>query len=518
MFSRVFHIFFTILKFYFLELPKEARIRKILEELGGAFVKFGQILALRSDLVSENLALELLHLLDEMPQIPEEKIRQIIEQELGRPAEEVFSSFDKAPLASASFAQVYRACTWNNEQVIVKIQRPGMAEVIRIDIKIFYCLAWLLDFFGYFGPLRPKQAVKEFSKWTLLELDYLREAKMAEYFKLHAPPGVKIPKVFWSLTTKNILVEEYMEGISLKQLLINKPPSFFNPKLISSRLIENIMHQYFILGQFHGDPHAGNIIISRDNALNLVDFGIVGQNTFQSRIAMAHFVQYAMNKDYNKAFTAFLHLGAARQLQKHLPYLINDKGFMDRFMKYFPVFKTILSKKFARITGKWHKAIISQSAAFSEKSAAKTFLKFLKMAGIYRITVSSEIVLFIKTLIAADALSLKINPEFNLAETINRVFKQPEYAELFSMEAKFKLIEPLKTTLPKKNSEKTESLKDYYAEWFYQIMEKHKKEFSNELSKQELLKSPVRLADEPIKPGKVPDWLIKMRQALLPKQ
>lgn len=515
----MFMIIFIISKYYLKNLPRAVRIRLIIQTLGGAFVKFGQMLALRSDLISSALAYEFLNLLDRMPPIPKEEIRTAVHQELGKEIEEIFMDFKFSPLATASFAQVHRAVTFANEQIVVKIQRPQIAQILESDFKILYFLASFIDFFGYKSPVRAKDMFREFAQWTWRELDYLLEAKNAENLQIQQKNSliVKFPKIFWECTTKKILVEEFIEGMNIKNLLLeNKPLESFDPKIVSHRLVENAMREYFLWGRFHADPHAGNIMIN-GNSIGYVDFGIVGEGTLEQRIAMANFVKHTANKNYPQAITAFLHLGLTERFCRDLPYLLGDEKFMDLFIRGVGVFKQIVTKRFAKIVNLWHEAIGKNDAPLSKKSAAKVFLKFLRIARSYRISLNPQIVIFIKTLIAVDTISLTLNPQFNLVQTIQQVFNQSEYAGLFSPEAvgiSNSGLAQLDKPVAKKDPHKTQTLKDYYKEWFYEFAEKHEKEFRVAFKMEEQKNINKKLTEVNVGKEKLPYWIIDIQQAL----
>ena len=515
----MFMIIFIISKYYLKNLSSAVRIRLIIQNLGGAFVKFGQMLALRSDLISSALAYEFLNLLDRMPPIPKEEIRATVRQELGKEIEEIFLYFEFSPLATASFAQVHRAVTFTSEQVVVKVQRPEIIQILKSDFEILRFLARLIDFFGYKSPVRAKDMFNEFAKWTWRELDYLLEAKNAENLRIQQKYSLetKFPKIFWQYTTKKILVEEFIEGTNIKNLLlVNKLMESFDPKMVSHRLVENAMLEYFLCGRFHADPHAGNIIVN-GNSIGYVDFGIVGEGTLEQRIAMANFVKNTVDKNYAKAITAFLHLGLVEQFCRDLPYLLGDGKFTDLFIKGLDILKQIITKHFAKIVNLWHETIGKNGVPFSEKSAAKVFLKFLRIARIYRISLNPQIVIFIKTLIAVDAISLTLNPQFNLVQTIRQVFNQPQYVGLFSPESTEILnnrLAQLDKPVAKKDPDKTQKLKDYYKEWFFKLAEKHEREFrvAFKMEKEKITnKKPTEIN---VGKEKLPNWIIDIQQSL----
>ena len=476
----------------------------IFQNLEGVFIKLGQILALRSDIVSGPLALELLNLLDQANQIPWKTVREVISHELSGKPKEVFLEFEETPIAAASFAQIHRAKTWDGEAVIVKVQRPEILKQIEIDFLLLRRFARLIDWF-WSSPVKARKIISEFEAWTKQELDYIQEGKNCE--------ALGGPKVFWQYTTKRILVEEFVEGVSLKEVIAN--PYLFSEidgELISKKLIEDTMRQYFLNGFYHADPHPGNILVNNHNSLVYVDFGIVGTNQLEQRLAMANFVRHAISGNYHMAVSFFLHLGTVKRLKADLPYLLQDEKFMDLFTAGLAVLKNAVIDRFARIMDRWFRAVASRQALFHEKSAAKTFLEFLRLAGSYGIVLDRELVIFVKTLAAVDAISLKINQNFNLLAVIREVFAQPEYASLFNREglAVLDLVWDKSETVLKKDSEKNVILKEYYLNWFARIAERHEKQFRQAFKKQERKEQPAPAAGQ--------SWIASMQQALKHKK
>ncbi len=262
------------------ELPHnpEARLRMALEELGPAFVKVGQLLSTRADLLPPSLTRELSHLQDEVAPFPSAKAREIIETGLKAPLEQIFKSFDAEPLAAASIGQVHRAVLKNGDTVAVKVKRPGIDLLIKNDLDILVELAMLVErragagAFYQFGDI-----AREIRKIILRELDYQAEARNAQRLRqnLGDSESVYVPRVYWEYTTHDILTLEYRQGISLSRYM-QSPLSGTDPEHIAEILTESFFQQVFIYGFFHGDPHPGNIAILPDGRLFFMDFGSAG--------------------------------------------------------------------------------------------------------------------------------------------------------------------------------------------------------------------------------------------------
>jgi ubiquinone biosynthesis protein len=257
------------------DLP--VRLRKTLEYLGPVFVKFGQILSTRSDLLPKEYIEELEHLQSHVPPFSYAEAQSIIEQDFKKPVHAVFKTFSKTPFASASLGQVYEATLKTGEKVAVKVQRPGAKKRVKTDIQVLYLAAHLIE--KYMPALRAynlRAIIDEFSRWTLNELDYRKEAGNCEIFAnfFKDDPQVYSPKVFWEHSSASVLTLEFINGHSLSQIIANKA----NPKRkeIARLLADAFIKQCFDYGFFHADPHPGNIFIIEKDKLMLLDFGMVG--------------------------------------------------------------------------------------------------------------------------------------------------------------------------------------------------------------------------------------------------
>ncbi|HZJ02086.1 MAG TPA: AarF/UbiB family protein [Thermoleophilia bacterium] len=253
-------------------------IREFLEELGPSFVKFGQLLSTRSDLLPHEIVSELVKLQDSVPAFPVEEARAVLREDLGLTAERLFESFEPVPIAAASIGQVHRAVLPGGMQVVVKVQRPRAMGQIERDIDLLYQIAELLsEHFGERLVVDPVKVVDEFAHGISAELDYTLEGRNAERFAANfsAEPAVAIPRVFWTHSSRRVLTLEWQEGLTLNQL------DFETLTLAERyRLAETISRTWFkqILedGFFHGDPHPANITYIDPDHIALLDFGIAG--------------------------------------------------------------------------------------------------------------------------------------------------------------------------------------------------------------------------------------------------
>ncbi|MEJ2254932.1 MAG: AarF/ABC1/UbiB kinase family protein [Nitrospirota bacterium] len=282
-------------------------VRETIEKLGPTFVKFGQFLSIRPDLVPPEFCEELRKLQDEVPPFSFEFARAEIEKELGHAYTEIFSEFNKAPVASASVSQVHRARLKTGEEVAVKVQRPGVREKMETDILIMLSLAALMErFIPSVRTNRPRMLVKEFSRWTDRELDFSKEGKNAIQFSycFKDYPRIKFPKVFLRYTTEKVLVMEFIKGVNILEV----PREEAERKAIAHLVADSMLKQIFVDGFFHGDPHPGNLFLVEGNTVAYLDFGIVGYLTRELREWSFDILYGIAERDVNRIIDSFLEL------------------------------------------------------------------------------------------------------------------------------------------------------------------------------------------------------------------
>lgn len=252
------------------------RVRVAMEALGGAYVKLGQLLSLRPDLVPLEYCEEFKKLLDSASPVSFEEVKCVVEQELKQPLSAVFESFSQRPLGSASVAQVHRAVLKSGGVVVVKVLRPGVAQEFKADIEIMYYFARKMQqhLKNVFSPV---QIVEEFEKYTCQELDFLVEARHLERFhQLFAKyPKIVVPRVHWRETAHSVLVMEYLDGVKLSD--IGSLPKTVDRKSLACQILDVCLAQVFELGVFHADIHPGNVLLLPRGRIGLLDFGIVGE-------------------------------------------------------------------------------------------------------------------------------------------------------------------------------------------------------------------------------------------------
>jgi ubiquinone biosynthesis protein len=257
------------------QVPFARRLRHALEECGGMFVKMGQVASTRSDLVSPPVAEELSHLQDHVAPAAPDGVRELLEDELDAPVDEVFAEFDWEPLAAASIGQVHRARLHGGQQVIVKVQRPGIAHSVNRDLDVLDELAGMVEQRTTWGAeYQVCDLADEFSERLQEELDFDIEARNAADIaaNLDDDSGVRIPAVFHDLTSRRVLVMEWLDGVSVRETDAIDALGVDRREL-AEELLRNMMQQMLVDAQYHADPHPGNVMVLRDGRLALIDFG-----------------------------------------------------------------------------------------------------------------------------------------------------------------------------------------------------------------------------------------------------
>jgi len=366
-------------------------LRQTLEKLGPTYVKLGQILSLRTDLVGERIAKEFSKLQNRVEPFPPEEARSILKAELGRDADLVFIAFDPEPIAAASLSQVHRAFLPDGQKVAVKIQRPGIRETIEADIHILLHLAASIEkFIPESKTFKPVKLVQEFADWTIRELDFGVEGHNADRFRaMYAGnPHVKIPKVHWEYTTPRILTMEFVDGVAaddaegMRRLGIN-------PHTVARYGIRALLTQFVKEGFFHADPHPGNYFALPGNKVCFQDFGMVGYLDRQQR------------QEIVSCFLAFTKHDGESFLQ-HVMHLMKPDPASDLAGFSKDVFE-ILNEFF-----------------YSPKtpSIAKSLFRILNRAPARGISVPADLALFAKAFVTTEAMGLKLWPDFNLNDEL----------------------------------------------------------------------------------------------------
>jgi ubiquinone biosynthesis protein len=310
---------------------RAARARMVLEELGPTFLKMGQILSTRPDLLPVEFMRELSRLQDDVPSFPYPEVVAVIETELQQPLEKTFLNFEERPLAAASIGQVHRAQLLNGTHVVVKVQRPGIKRTIEVDLEIMLHLASLMErHLEGWNVQRPTRVVEEFARTLGKELDYTLEAAYAERFarQFEGESEVYVPQIYRDATTSRVLTMEYIRGIK-PTALDRLEEEGLDRKKIAKAGLTLIMKQIFVHGFFHADPHPGNVFVLPGNVICYIDFGMMGRLNRDTREHFADLLMSIVRRNEKEAADALLSLTLSDD-EPDYPALERDVAeFMD---------------------------------------------------------------------------------------------------------------------------------------------------------------------------------------------
>lgn len=374
-------------------LPWTTRIRMALTELGPTFIKLGQLLSTRPDVVGVALARELEELQEHVAADPPQVVRQIITEELHRSVEEVFDEFHDEPLASASIGQVHRARLKTGETVVVKVQHPAIEEKLIVDLEILNGLAFLAERIPDFQLYRPMAVVAELRRTLVRELDFVRELRNLQEFRANfaSTPKVRIPQAFPNLSTKKILVLEYLDGMKLTEPERLKELSVDFDE-VARRGAQAYLKMIFEDGLYHADPHPGNIMVFPDGSIGLLDFGMVGRLDDRLRERVQELIAALVGQDSERLSIIVSEVGAA-PLSLDRAALGLDLADFVAYYGHMPV------------------------EQFDLGGALNEMIEILRR---YRIILPARIALLLKTLIVLEGTAQLLSPKFHLLEIIQQ--------------------------------------------------------------------------------------------------
>jgi ubiquinone biosynthesis protein len=400
--------------------PRAERMQAALEDLGGTWIKLGQALALRFDLLPADYCLQFFQLLNQVRPFPAAAVRQVVEQELGRPIEQVFRSFDFQPLAAASVGQVHRAELPDGAAVVVKVQRPDIRDLVRADLRLMRAFAAVLDAFPLLGRFHARELVREFGRWTEEELDYRMEARHAEVLRENAgdDPLEYNPRVYADYTTSRVLTMEYLSGVAVIDIItaLRRDDRAFLDELaarghdtrrIASHIVWNALNQIYRVGYFHADPHPANLIVLPNDAIGYVDFGIVGKPDEQMTDSLRYFAQSLFAGQVEKAVDEFMRLltpsrhtdvaAARRDLITALKnYLESERVTPDGFAPSEDIFE----------------------------------IEMLSLVRQHAMALAPDAVRYLKAVLTAEAMVKELDPRFDLRAHENRFFERLMHIEI----------------------------------------------------------------------------------------
>jgi len=379
-------------------LPVPERLRLSFEELGPTFVKLGQLLATRSDLIPEAYVEEFSKLQDNVSTVPFEEIRSFVEQDLKRSLNEIFSEFDTTPKAAASIAQVHFATLKSGEKVAVKIQRPGIDKIIQNDISILRGLAVLLEkYIPEVEPFNPVGLVEEFFQSIVFELDFRVECNNIRKIKnnLKELTKISIPKVYEEFSTSKILVLEQFDGIrfSDREAILK---AGIEPREILEIGADAFFHMVMHDGVFHGDLHPGNLFVLSNGNIGIIDFGIVGRLGRRVKDSIISMFIAIMDEDYESLASEYLFL-CSPSAETDVNLL--QKDLMDTLSPYVGM-------------------------SLGDVNAGKLLLRSTHIAAEHRLKVPRELMLLFRAIMTIDGLGKKLDPHFDVIQLGNRLAKQ----------------------------------------------------------------------------------------------
>lgn len=375
------------------------RLRRALEELGPSFIKLGQILSTRPDLIPPDYVEEFSNLQDNVPPFAFDEAAGQIRTELGREIEELFTKLDPAPIASASLSQVHRGTLKDGTEVAVKIQRPGVKRLIESDISLLYLLAKLAE--NGIPELRlytPQKVVREFERAIIKELDFTIEAANAERFRRNfdGDEEVYFPKIYSELSGKKILTMDFVEGVKIT----DAPLCGYDPKLIASRGLRAVVEMVFRDGFFHADPHPANVFVMEGNRLAYLDLGQVGRVNEEVRGKMLLMLLAITREDFDEVVRIFYRIGIKEGDVEKSEF---EADVIDICEKHF-----------------------GKPLKYMELGA---FLKdIIEGAFRHRIRIPPEYALMCKALVTMEGVGKRLDPEINIFKEshpyLTRIFKK----------------------------------------------------------------------------------------------
>ncbi|WP_240126928.1 ubiquinone biosynthesis regulatory protein kinase UbiB [Thermomonas alba] len=373
-------------------LPRGARLRLALQELGPIFVKFGQVLSTRRDLLPPDIADELALLQDRVAPFPGEQARALVEQALGRAIESAYASFDTVPLASASIAQVHAATLHDGREVVVKVLRPGIDRQIEADIALLRAIAALVErAHPRADKIRPREVVAEIENTLAAELDLLREAGNASLLRRNwaGSPDLYVPEVVWSHTAERALTLERVRGIPSDDIAALDAAGI-DRRALAVKGVRVFYQQVFRDNFFHADAHAGNIWVDpqrkADPRFIALDFGIMGQLSREDQYWLAENFMAIFNRDYRRI--AELHVQAG-WMPSHI-----------RLDELEAAARAVCEPYFTR--------------PLSEISLAEVLVKLLRTAQRYELTLQPQLILLQKTLLNIEGVGRQLDPQIDI--------------------------------------------------------------------------------------------------------
>jgi ubiquinone biosynthesis protein len=372
-------------------LSRETRIRLAIEELGPTFIKLGQILSTRPDQVGMSLARELQKLQTSVACDDPAMVRQMIEDELGKPLDELFDDFDTTPLASASIGQAHRARLTTGDDVVVKVQHAGIRRRMEVDLDILAGLANLAEGIPELRPYRPQATVAEFRRVVRRELDFAREARNLQQFarNFSRSPHVRIPKLYPELSTARVLTMQWLDGARLSDPAVHQLPNVDLGE-VTRHGAEMYLEMIFSHGFYHGDPHPGNLIVLPDGSIGLIDFGMVARLDESLREDIEDMLIAIVSQDAQRLTSLVMRLGAVPPGLDESALSVDLSEFVSHYANQ-PI------------------DLFDLGGALSE---------MIEIVQRYHIALPSSLAMLIKVLVMLEGTARLLEPNFSLMELI----------------------------------------------------------------------------------------------------
>lgn len=373
-----------------IKLTRAKRIRLALESLGVTFIKFGQVVSTRPDLVPRDVINELSKLQERVPSFPSEMAIKIVERELDGSIDTLFAEFDRQPLAAGSLGQVHRARHHDGTELVVKIKRPDIDRVIEQDLSLMYELATMIErHFPDAEVFDPVGLVNQFSRTIRRELQFMREARSTdEFYRLFQDDAtLYVPKIYWDMTQGDIITMEYIDGYRIddQEQLKNLPISAHDVAANGARIF---MKMTFEFGIFHADPHPGNFRVLPDGSLCLIDYGMIGVLEEERRDLLVDLLLNVARKDSAKLVEVVLNIGKAKKAVDHQLLRADLRDFIGNYY----------------------------GIPLDQISVGKMLTDFINILAIHRIRCPVDIMLLIRALITLEGVAARIAPDLNIAQ------------------------------------------------------------------------------------------------------
>lgn len=379
-------------------LTPPERMRLAMEELGPTFIKLGQLLSTRPDVIPKEYIDEFRKLQDEVPSFSFEEFSIQIRQELGRPIEAVFAELDPLPIAAASIAQVHRGRLITGEEVVVKVRRPGIERVVETDVDILLGLAYLVErHLPAAAIYDPVGMVREFDRTIGREMDFSREGHTIDRFAANfaGDPTIHVPKVFWTCTGETVLTMEFVDGIKVSDIP-RLVAAGCDLKVIARNGADAFLKQVLVHGYFHGDPHPGNVFILAGNTICMLDYGMVGRLGEDLKFQLVDLLVAVLQRDVDSVISQLLYSGDLMD-EVNLRRLKRDMtGFID---DYYEI--PLREIKVGRLLG-----------------------EFVEILTRYRIKFPADLMLLAKALVTMEGVGRQLDPEFNMIDHLRPFMEQ----------------------------------------------------------------------------------------------